>query len=48
MLLGLQSDFERGVDFETATQVIGIKTKDGMKTARVCQRRFDIPLKAPV
>jgi hypothetical protein len=35
MLLQLQNLFEGGFDFETAAAMVGIKTKDGLKTARV-------------
>jgi hypothetical protein len=35
MLMQLQALFEGGSDFETAAAMANIKTKDGIKTARV-------------
>jgi hypothetical protein len=35
MLLQLQALFERGLDFGAAIRAAGIKTNDGVKTARI-------------
>jgi hypothetical protein len=35
MLLQLQNLFEGGVDFETAAAMVGIKTREDLKTGRV-------------
>jgi hypothetical protein len=35
MLLQLEALFERGINFETASQMANIKTRDGLRVARV-------------